>query len=180
MMHGYRPNHVLQRFFSGLSEYIFHSQLGVADPPLIAYIGDLLVRFVRLDAMYRVRNLEGRPLRELAEMMAEAENRGADSSREVHRHIGDFALFWTGVYPEALPRMQHAASKDYFVDFCTQGKHAYFVASTIDTARAHDPPCELLERLSREFELCTYGLRRVREQWEHDAGETAGVPLLIN
>ena len=26
--------------------------------------------------------------------------------REVHRHIGDFTLFWTGVYPEALREMQ--------------------------------------------------------------------------
>ena len=35
-------------------------------------------------------------------MMVEAEARIGDARREVHRHIGDFTLFWTGIYPEAL------------------------------------------------------------------------------
>ena len=41
-------------------------------------------------------------------MMIEAEALPPEgrTSREIHRHIGDFTLFWAGVYPEALPRLQ--------------------------------------------------------------------------
>ena len=36
----------IDRFFSGLSEYIFQSRLGVADVQLVDYLSDMLSRFV--------------------------------------------------------------------------------------------------------------------------------------
>ena len=83
----------LRRYFSGVAEFTFQTQIGVADPPLIDYISDLLTRFVRCEALYRVRNLTGRPVHEVAQMMMEAEERVGNARREVHRHIGDFTLF---------------------------------------------------------------------------------------
>jgi hypothetical protein len=163
-----RPRLPLRDFFSGIAEYAFETRLGVADPPLVDYISDLLARFIRSDALYNVRDLAGRRLGEVGQMLAEAEARTGDARREVHRHIGDFTLFWTGVYPEALghwPAGTRAKRHDKFVDYCTQGKRAYYIASTIPTAEA-DVRSELLERLSEEFELCAYGLNEVRREWE--------------
>ena len=42
----------IRRFFTGLTEYAFHARLGVADPPLVDYIAELLVRFVRSDSLF--------------------------------------------------------------------------------------------------------------------------------
>jgi hypothetical protein len=96
--------------------------------------------------------------------------------REVHRHIGDFTLFWTGVYPEALNRLQSVMTKDHFIDYCEQGKRAYYIASTF----ADDPyrdEAPVLRRLSDEFELCAYGLSQVRREWERQrAGRLPGPP----
>ncbi len=164
-MHPNRPPEALYRFFAGLTEYAFQTRLGVADPLLIDYLTDLLARFVRYDALLSLRNPTGRRLEEVAEMLLEAEVRVGDARRAAHRHIGDFALFWTGVYPEALPRLQRGPRKDFFLDYCEQGKRAYFIASTIQT----EPPDEerdVLERLSHDFELCVYGLGEVRREWE--------------
>src|ERR1041384_4262567 len=119
------PAPALSRFFSGLAEYAFQTRLGVADPPLIEYMADLLVRFIRYDAIFSVRSLNGRRLDEMAAMILEAQARQGDARREVHRHIGDFALFWTGVYPEALREMRGPSTKDQFVNYCYQGKWAY-------------------------------------------------------
>lgn len=162
------PQVPLRDFFAGVAEYTFQTRVGIADPPLIDYITDLLTRFIRADALYHVRNLEGRRLGEVSQMLAEAEARVGDARRQVHRHIGDFALFWTGVYPEALGhsrRNRKAKRHDQFVDYCTQGKRAYYIASTIPTAEdeVHNT---LLERLSEEFELCAYGLTEARKEWE--------------
>ena len=82
---------LLRRYFAGIAENTFQTQLGVADPALTDYISDLLTRFVRSDAIFRVRNLAGRPIREVAEMLFEAQQRVGDAQREVHRHIGDYA-----------------------------------------------------------------------------------------
>src|SRR5688572_10418827 len=42
---------VLGRYFAGVCEYIFASRLGVADPPLVDYVSDLMLRFARLDTV---------------------------------------------------------------------------------------------------------------------------------
>ena len=117
------PDHPLRRLFAGITEHTFLQALGVADPPLTDYLSRLLSRFIHLDAVYRLRNATGRRLEEVAEMMIEAEGLPEGRTRrEVHRHIGDFTLFWTGVYPESLERLRSALTKDRFVDYCDYGQ----------------------------------------------------------
>lgn len=155
----------LRRLFAALTEHAFQVELGLADPKVVDYLTELLVRFVRTDALYRFRDTRGRRLEEVAEMLLEAEERLARPRREIHRHIGDFTLFWTGVYPEALARLRSADRKDSLIDYCEQGKRSYFIASTYEEEPYQDE-APVLRRLSQEFELCTYGLNRVRQQWE--------------
>ena len=123
--------HPLKRLFAGLAEHAFFSRLGVADPALIDYLSSLLSRFTHNDAVFRLRNATGRPLTELVEMAMEAEQlpAGGRTRREYYRHIGDFALFWTGVYPETLDRLRSARCKDHLVDYTMQGKRGYWKAS---------------------------------------------------
>lgn len=169
----------LDRFFAGLAEYTFQTRLGVADPPLIDYIARLLARFIHCDAIYQVRNPTGRRLHEVAEMLVEAEARVGDPRREVHRHIGDFTLFWTGVYPEALRQVQSRLHADAFLDYCEQGKRAYHIASTIPSPE-HPEESPVLERLSHDFELCAYGLGELRREWERkDPIEGESRPIII-
>src|SRR5207302_3830976 len=96
----------------------------------------------------------------------------ADRRREGHRHVGDYTLFWTGVYPEALGRLQAAGSPDHLIDYCRQGKRSYYLASTFEGDQA-----PVLRRLSVEFELCAFGLSRVRREWERHEPETARGPI---
>src|ERR1700722_9785075 len=142
------PSHPLRRLFAGLTEQTFQATLGVADPRLTDYLSELLSRFVHIDAIYRLAGTSGRRLEEVAEMMIEAEELPAAgrTRREVHRHIGDFTLFWTGVYPEALNRLR-AMTKDQFIDYTVRGKRSYCIASTFE----EDPYAEeapVLRRLS--------------------------------
>jgi len=167
---------VLRRFFAGLTEYAFHTRLGVADPPLVDYLSELLVRFVRNDELYPVRTPRGERLVQVADMLAEARHREGLARRQVHRHIGDFTLFWTGVYPEVVDGMRRGG-KDALLDYQQQGKRAYWIASTIPVEK-EAAPADVLKRLSERFELCMYGLSEVRRQWEERGGE-ADAPLLL-
>jgi len=89
--------HPLRRMFAGLTEHAFLSNLGVADPPLIDYLSGLLTRFVHTDCVFRLRDGAGHALTELTAMAVEADKLPADgrARREYHRHVGDFALFWS-------------------------------------------------------------------------------------
>lgn len=168
---------VLRRFFTGVTEFAFQTRLGVADPPLVEYVAELLVRFVRFDDLYPVRTPRGERLTQVADMLAEAQLRQGPARRQVHRHIGDFTLFWSGVYPEVVDGMRRAGTKDALIDYQQQGKRAYWIASTIPVER-ESAPSEVLKRLSEQFDLCVYGLGEVRRQWEDRDGQ-ADVPLLF-
>lgn len=173
-----QPSKTLHRFFAGVAEQTFQSRLGVADPPLIDYISDLLIRFIRFDTVISIRNLSGRPVEEIGRMLAEAEARIGLARREVHCHIGDFTLFWTGVYPESL-RARQQAEVDRYGAYCASGKRSYYIASTIETDREEDASAEVLQRLSDQFEMCAYGLREARRQWE-GCDDDESRDLLIN
>lgn len=168
----------LRRFFAGLTEYAFGCRLGIADPPLVDYVSDLLVRFLRSDDIFSVRTPTGRRLDQVADMLAEAEHREGEARRQIHRHIGDFTLFWSGVYPEIAERMQSSDRKDSLIDYRAQGKRAYLIASTIPVEK-EIAPSAVLHRLGEQFELCVYGLSEVRRQWEDERGEF-GPAVLIN
>jgi len=161
-----KPEHPLRRLFAGLTEHTFLNRLGVGDPALVDYLSALLSRFLHFDQIFRLRNAQGRRLEEVADVLIEAEAlREGRTRREVHRHIGDFTLFWTGVYPEAVNRLRSALSKDYFIDYCQQGKRSYYIASTFEED-AYREEAPVLRRLSEDFELCAYGLNQVRREWE--------------
>jgi len=161
----------IERFFAGLSECIFHSELGVTEVQLVDYVSDLLFRFVRIENLHRVRKTNGQPITEVFQMLKEAENRIGLAKREIHRHIGDFTLFWSGMYPESLRRIRVHESADGFLDYCQHGKRAYAIAAEIDGGQDR-PSSEVLHLLSDQFELCAYGLREIRREWEEsDPGE---------
>jgi len=161
----------LKRLFASLTEHTFQVELGVADPPLVDYLVDMLVRFVRFDAIYKFRDTVGKRLEEVAEMLMEAEQREGQPKRELHRHIGDFTLFWTGVYPEALSSMKTFDRKDYLLDYFEQGKRSYLIASSFDS-EPYQSESAVLRRLSRDFEYCMFGLNCVRREWEKLSNKT--------
>lgn len=160
-------DHPLRRLFSGLTEHAFMQSLGLADPSLTDYLSGMLSRFISMNAVFRLRDAEGKRLEEVAAMLIEAEAMPPEgrTRREYHRHIGDFTLFWTGVYPEMLKKLRSALSRDSFIDYCEQGKRSYYIASTFEDEPYRDE-APVLRRLSEGYELVAYGLNQVRREWE--------------
>lgn len=155
----------LKRLFAGLIENTFHTEIGIADPSLVDYLTELLLRFVRHDAVFRVRDPRGRRLEEVTGMLAEAEQSADRPRREIHRHIGDFTLFWSGVYPEGLKSLRGYDRPDHLIDYREQGKRSYLIASTFEQEPyAEEAP--ILRKLSDMFDLATKGLSNVRREWE--------------
>ena len=168
-------NHPLRRLFAGLTEHAFIESVGVADPPLVDYVAELLLRFLNVGAVHKFGDADGRPLTEVADMVMEAEAIPPEGRtyREVHRHIGDVTLFWTGLFPDGVRRKRTGWAKDCFVGYATCGKRSYRIASSFES----DPYREeaaVLRRLSDEFELCAFGLNKVREELDSLKGDVVG------
>lgn len=176
-----RDDHPLKRLFTGLVEHAFQTELGICDPALADYVSDLLVDFVRLDQMILARDAAGKPVSEIAEMIAtcEANSSVANATQDpyIHRRIGDYALFWTGIYPEGVRRLNTATWRDRMADYVTFGKRSYAIASEL-TPPDVDPPSQLLRRLSEDFETCACGLGIVRHSLDNQRADGEGKDLI--
>lgn len=157
--HGHR----LRQLLTGVIEQVFNTDLGVADPLLIDYISSLLSDFVHVDSIFRMRTIDGRTIRDAAQMEALAylgpDVGGTQRTFLVNRFIGDFTLFWAGVYPESLNRPR--ANVNRLREYLLQGKRSYGIASELVPADQKPPP-RVLRNLSEQFEFCVHGLHRVR------------------
>jgi len=131
------------------------------------YLVEVLTEFTHMDNIFKIKNARGRRLEEVAEMLMEGDvllnARSFQREREVHKHIGDFTLFWTGMYPEMLRFLRAPHRKDHLIDYVEQGKRSYYIASTFrEGPYAQEWP--ILRRLSEEFEICSFGLNLVRQE----------------
>jgi len=155
--------------FGALVERAFIQSLGVYESNVVDYLADVLADFAHMQQVYKIRDLQGRPLREVADMLLQADVRLQANSfnreREVHKHIGDFTLFWAGVYPDALPRLQEQTRRDHLIDYVQQGKNSYAIASTFNYGE-YGREAPVLKKLSDEFEMCLYGLNAVRREMD--------------
>lgn len=163
-------DHPLARLFSGTVQHVFCTDVGMADPQIVDYLADMLAQFVHMDNVYPFKNLSGRRLEDLAEMLTEAQLGNVVSAqardRIIHQHIGDFALFWTGMFPEGLGRERRLGIGDRLTQYTEQGKRSYAIASELTTNPQEKPPAGVLRRLSERFEFCVYGLHQCRKEWD--------------
>jgi hypothetical protein len=108
-----------------------------------------------------VRDAQGRRVKYLFEMQLESQRGDAAHARAAQKHLGDYALFIVGMFPESLQR-RHAVSPSYYV---AQGKQAYTIVSEMDSPR---PSAALFRKLAAHFEICVCALN-VEKDFLRDA-----------
>lgn len=165
---------LLQRFFFGLAEQTFEVKLGVVDPPLVDYLCGLLVRSVRWDQFPGIHQPQHTAIGDIGRLLQAAETGEDQQRRCFHRSVGDYAMFWVGLFPEFLRHPKSDADVDPLGEYCLYGKHAYLMASSIPAEDEQAPSCDVLHRLGLEFAMCAYGLREVRREWEERDEELPG------
>lgn len=157
-------DHPLRLHFAGLIENAFCAEVGMCDPQLTDYLADLLVDFTHIDRLKALRRTEGKELDQIASMLIamsdDIPNDWRERDRSMYRQIGDYTLFWAGMFPEHL-RRQSPRPTDILLDYVTRGKKSYAIVSDL-VAENEAPPPSLFRHLSEDFEFCLYGLGLVR------------------
>jgi len=162
-------SHPLRQFFSELVNHNLSDGVGLRDDEVRAYIANLLVEFCEADNLLKVRDATGRPLGDVGEMLLESDPiygpaPSFDRERQVRKHIGDFTLFFTGMFPEAVNRFRLRRQRlDSFVDFMKAGKESYYIVSKFEYFE-YAKVAPLFAKLSEEFERCVYGLNLVKNE----------------
>lgn len=165
--------HPLRQLFHEVVAGCYHRHTGIDDPELTSYVGDLLTEFTAAENLYRIRDAGGKPLRDLRAMVAASDPvfgdaASFDEERKARRHIGDYALFATGMYPETTHLWRHSGDAS-FLEMVKTGKESYYIVSQFDLFEYRDEAA-LFGRLSDEFERCMAGLNHVREELDRMGG----------
>jgi len=130
------------------------------------YIADVLTNFTRTENLYPVRNEKGERLETISEVLLEAnlltlQGGSLHRERELRKHIGDFALFMAGIFPEYIEK------RSLMSYYLSEGAKAYWSVWELDRALLR-PGARLFEELARRFEVYVGALNYMRKTFFRD------------
>jgi len=158
----------LQQFFQEMVGHTY-GEAGIRNAEVQDYVANLLAEFHEADTLYKIRNAEGRPLHDVGEMLLEADPIfGAapsfDRERQVRKHIGDYSLFLTGMFPESLNHHHLGKARlEDAVDFVRAGKESYYIVSKFEHFE-YAKVAPLFRWMSQQFEQLVYGLNQMKNE----------------
>jgi len=161
--------HPLEPFFHQVVRNSYEGKLGLHDADVTSYVARLLCEFSESDKLYKVRDEVGRPIEELTDMMHASDPvhgtaTSFDAERALRKHIGDYALFVAGMYPEAMASNRRRRRKQPSLgELIRAGKQSYFIVSQFNLCE-YEQEAPMFARLSDGFERCILGLTLVREE----------------
>ena len=159
-------NQTLRGLFDELVTRNFEESLHLSDREIILYIANLLTEFSRVEKLYSIRNAQGKPLEDVGEMLLASnpllEASSFDREREVRKHIGDFTLFFVGLFPEAVNRWRLRRQRlDSLIDYVRTGKESYFIVSEFNLFE-YKESAPFFKKMADQFESCVFGLNLVK------------------
>lgn len=174
--------HPLEPFFQQMVRNSYTGKLGIHDSVITEYVARLLCEFSESEKLYKVRDEHGHPVHSLEEMVQAADPvhgtaPSFDAERAVRKHIGDYALFVSGMYPESMDPWRRRHGQQSFEELVRIGKESYYIVSQFDLEEYADE-APLFRRLSGWFDRCVYGLRLVRDELTH--AKPAFLPSRVN
>lgn len=148
--------HPVRQLFHVLTERGL-MQLNLSDAELHHYLSNLLVEFIQVENLYKVKDEAGRRVEYVMDMLAKAEECDTLEKRHIYKHVGDFTLFILGIFPESLNRGRRSISPDYYA---SHGRRSYQIVSELENYRS--AAVVTFRKLSDQFENCVLSLNWVR------------------
>ncbi|MGH9338716.1 MAG: hypothetical protein ACRD1R_03785 [Acidobacteriota bacterium] len=149
-------NHPVKRHFRKLADRAL-TQSSLTDKDILYYLSDLLVDFMYVENLYRLRDENGERLEYLVDMLEHAGNAPRQRRKDYYKHIGDYSLFILGMFPENLTYGRRMLSHSYYAD---TGRRSYLVASELEY---NSESTVVFKKLAEKFERCVLSLNWVRE-----------------
>ena len=162
-------SHPLQQLFQDLVGRHYAEEIGIRDPQIVAYVSHLLSEFCDAEQLFKIRDAFNRPLNDVGEMLLESDPvygpaPSFDRERQVRKHIGDYTLFFAGMFPESINHLRLRRQRvENFVDWMKAGKESYYIVSKFEHFE-YAKVAPLFANLSKNFEECVFGLNRVKDE----------------
>ena len=160
-------SHPLQQLFVELVGRHYAEEIGIRDSQIVNYVAHLLGEFCEAEQLFKVRNAAGKPLTDVGEMLLESNPvfgpaQSFDQERQIRKHIGDYTLFFTGMFPESINHFRLRRDRlEGFMDWMKAGKESYYIVSKFEFFE-YSKVAPMFAKLSQHFEQCVFGLNQVK------------------
>jgi hypothetical protein len=163
-----------------------YSDVGIGSPEVQGYVSTVLTEFCEVENLFKIRDAGGRPLHDVGEMLLESDPvygpaASFDRERQVRKHIGDYALFFTGMFPESINWSRLRRSRlENLIDFVKAGKESYYIVSKFEFFE-YAKVAPLFRAMAKDFELLVYGLNQVKndlQEMQHPVARRASEFLM--
>ncbi len=141
-------------------------EMDIDDRELADYIASLLSHFAQKENTYRLSEIPGENLQYVTDMLILLQKCTADQAFAIQAHIGNLALYMTGVFHEAIEHRverRGAPSLDFYEKV---GATQYGLLSQHSLARRHHLN-HVYERLSDDFTVIRTALNNMSERFIH-------------
>ena len=154
--HSSSDNHPVKKLFRSVADRAL-TQSSIPDKDLLLYLSDMLMHFMYVENLYKLKDENGERLGYLAEMLEVAMEAPRLRKKEYYQQIGDHTLFILGMFPESLTYGRRTLSHSYYVD---TGRRSYMAASQLE------PDIEstvVFKKLADKYERCVLSINWVRQ-----------------
>ena len=162
-------SHPLEEMFVDLVGRHYADEIGIRDTQIVGYVAHILAEFCEVEELFKIRSSAGKPLNDVGEMLLESDPvygpaPSFDRERQVRKHIGDYTLFFAGMFPESINHYRLRRQRlESFVDWMKAGKESYYIVSKFEHFE-YAKVAPLFAQLSNKFEECVFGLNRVKDE----------------
>jgi hypothetical protein len=161
-----QQTHPLEPYFHQAVRNSYEGRLGLG-PEITGYVSRMLCDFSEPDSLFRLRDLKGRQIDRLDEMVKASDPihgtaRSFIAERSIRKYIGDYTLFIAGMCPEAIESYPNRNSgRPTLSELIRVGKESYYIVSQFNIFE-YEKEAPLYAQLSSVFEHCILGLAIAR------------------
>ena len=152
-----------QLYFYLLVRHAFQ-HLGIDDRTITDYVAELLAEFSESPRLACPVNLPNASPECVVDMMLAKQDRGTEDQFSVNAHIGNYALFMTGLYPERIAARRQRRGAPGLTYYEDMGRQHYQVASQSPMADRYGV-ASVYQDLSDAFHDVRVALNSIHERY---------------
>src|SRR3954463_1688067 len=162
-------SHPLEEMFVDMVGRHYADEIGIRDAQIVGYVAHILAEFCEVEELFKIRSSAGKPLNDVGEMLLESDPvygpaPSFDRERQVRKHIGDYTLFFAGMFPESINHYRLRRQRlESLIDFIKAGKESYYIVSKFDVFE-YAISAPVFAKLADRFEDCVCGLNMVKNE----------------
>ena len=148
-------------FFNVLLRHALPERRSPGERRAINYVANVLGLFVHAERVVRVQPGDERTYEYIVDLVTEAASAGPERQFMVHCHIGNYALFLSGLYARAIEHRHRYRRRPVSLDYYRQAGRSFYATAAQNWRAQRYGLRDVFHQLAHRFDYYRGGLHRI-------------------